>query len=53
MVCVSAHKKNIDGLMIYWHLIDSGVVSRAGYQTGGAGSSRAKGRWFVTLFGNY
>jgi len=25
-------------------LIDSGVVSGAGYQTGGAGSSRAQGK---------
>jgi len=34
-------------------LIDSGVVSRVGYQTGGIGPSRAEGRWFVTLFYNY
>jgi hypothetical protein len=37
--CILARKKNIDGLMIYRHLIYLGVVFGAGYQTGEAGSS--------------
>ena len=41
-------------------MIDSGVMSGAGYQTGGVGyhtggvgSSRIEDRWFVILFCNY
>jgi len=51
--CILARKKNIDGLMIYRHLIYLGVVFGAGYQTGEAGSSWAEDRWFVTLIYNY
>jgi hypothetical protein len=31
-------------------MIDSGVVSGAGHQAGGAGPSQADGRWFITFF---
>jgi hypothetical protein len=31
-------------------MIDSGVVSEAGHQTGGVRPSQADGRWFITFF---